>query len=105
VKTEDALMESPEADDDSDEPEPKENGSDAVERRVEKVMSDLREHGLVDENDEKAYDEKKVNRTLVLVFLTTVADMFPGLCRLSYRWTCILPTCELRLTLAITAQL
>lgn len=58
----DADMNSPEEED----PEPKESGSDAVERRVEKVLSDLREQGLVDVNDEKAYEEKKVRRYLFL---------------------------------------
>ncbi|KAJ2918266.1 hypothetical protein MD484_g2187, partial [Candolleomyces efflorescens] len=42
-----------------DEPEPKENGSEAVERRIEKVMSELREQGLVDVNNEKEYEERK----------------------------------------------
>ncbi|KAH9483110.1 Serrate RNA effector molecule-like protein [Psilocybe cubensis] len=42
------------------EPEPRESGSAAVERRIEKVMTDMREQGLVDANDEKAYREKKV---------------------------------------------
>lgn len=40
--------------------EPKERGSDAVERRIEKVMSELRDQGLVDVNDEQAYEERKV---------------------------------------------
>lgn len=43
-----------------EEPEPLERGSAAVERRVEKVMADLRDQGLIDINDEKAYEEKKV---------------------------------------------
>ncbi|KAF6762475.1 hypothetical protein DFP72DRAFT_956970 [Ephemerocybe angulata] len=43
-----------------EEEEPKENGSDAVERRVEKVMADLKEQGLVDVNDAKAYEERKI---------------------------------------------
>ena len=58
----DADMAAPEEED----PEPKENGSDAVERRVEKVLSDLREQGLVDVNDEKTYEEKKVRCYLFL---------------------------------------
>lgn len=52
----DANMPPPEDED----PEPKERGSDAVERRIEKVMSDMREQGLVDINDEKAFEAKKV---------------------------------------------
>jgi hypothetical protein len=43
-----------------DEPEPKENGSDAVERRIEKIMTDLREQGHVDGNDKNAYEARKV---------------------------------------------
>lgn len=60
MKKEDAdtTMASP-ADED-EESEPKERGSDAVERRIEKVMTDLREQGVIDVNDEKAYEEKKV---------------------------------------------
>ena len=48
------------ADPDDDDPEPKEKGSDAVERRIEKVMSELCDQGLVDVHDEKAYEAKKV---------------------------------------------
>jgi hypothetical protein len=43
-----------------DEEEPKERGSDAVERRIEKIMSEIRDQGLVDVNDEKAFQAKKV---------------------------------------------
>lgn len=46
--------------------EPKESGSSAVEQRIEKVMSDIREHGLIVEKDEKAYEEKKVKKYLSL---------------------------------------
>jgi len=54
----DATMAAP--GDEDEESEPKERGSDAVERRIEKVMADLRELGVIDVNDEKAYEEKKV---------------------------------------------
>ena len=43
-----------------EEEEPKERGSDAVERRIEKFISDMRDQGLVDVNDEKVFKEKKV---------------------------------------------
>ncbi|KAG6816871.1 hypothetical protein H0H87_002192 [Tephrocybe sp. NHM501043] len=56
---EDSKMAAPQSDDVEEEPEPKENGSDAVEQRIEKVMSDMRELGLADESDVKAYEEKK----------------------------------------------
>ena len=54
----DAIMGAP--DDEDEEPEPKERGSDVVERRIEKIMADLREQGVIDVNDERAYEEKKV---------------------------------------------
>src|SRR5262245_1404858 len=40
-----------------EDPEPAENGSEAVERRIEKVMADLHNQGL----DDKAYNAKKVS--------------------------------------------
>lgn len=43
-----------------EDPEPKERGSRAVERRIEKVMADLCDQGLVDLTDEKAMEQKKV---------------------------------------------
>ncbi|EPT02795.1 hypothetical protein FOMPIDRAFT_1022699 [Fomitopsis schrenkii] len=42
-----------------EDPEPRERGSQAVERRIEKVMADLRDQGLVDSADEKALEQKK----------------------------------------------
>ena len=53
-----AMMLSNAVDDDL---EPKEKGSESVERRIEKVMSELRDRSLVDVSDEKAYEEKKVS--------------------------------------------
>lgn len=53
----------PSGDEDEEIPE---RGSDAVERRAEKIMSDLREQGTVDLNDENAYEIKKVTVTLDL---------------------------------------
>ena len=43
-----------------DDPEPREMGSEAVERRVEKVMADLQEQGAVDTSDERALEAKRV---------------------------------------------
>ena len=60
VKKEDPDATMAALDDEDEETEPKERGSDAVERRIEKVMADLREQGVVDVNDEKACEEKKV---------------------------------------------
>lgn len=54
----------PEFEEEDDDTEPKERGSDAVERRIEKCMADLRDQGLVDVNDEKVYEAKKVRTPL-----------------------------------------
>lgn len=43
-----------------DDPEPREMGSEAVERRIEKVMADLQEQGAVDTSDERALEAKRV---------------------------------------------
>ena len=55
----DSVMAAPEVPDE-EEPEPKERGSDAVERRIEKIMADMRSQGLVNVDDEKTYEAKKV---------------------------------------------
>jgi hypothetical protein len=47
-----------------DDPEPKERGSEAIERRIEKVVSELCDQGLVDVHDEKGYEAKKVSETI-----------------------------------------
>ncbi|KII96062.1 hypothetical protein PLICRDRAFT_694151 [Plicaturopsis crispa FD-325 SS-3] len=54
-----------------DDPEPSERGSVAVERRIEKIMADLVEQGLVDVNDDKALNAKKtvVSLDLYLAYL------------------------------------
>jgi hypothetical protein len=60
--TDSAEIASGSLDEDEDiEFEPKENGSDAVERRIEKVMSDLRDQNVVDIHNEKVYEAKKVS--------------------------------------------
>ncbi|KAJ7727954.1 hypothetical protein B0H16DRAFT_1383253 [Mycena metata] len=46
--------------------EPRDRGSEAVERRIEKVLADMRQQGLVDVNDEKAYEVKKTTVSLDL---------------------------------------
>ncbi|KAJ6516368.1 hypothetical protein C8R45DRAFT_1087446 [Mycena sanguinolenta] len=61
-----AMAPGGEDDADEEEPEPRERGSDAVERRVEKVMADLRAQELVDVNDDKAYEAKKTTVSLDL---------------------------------------
>ena len=52
----------PEPEYDEEEEEPRERGTDAVERRIETIMQNLQEQGLVDSSNEKAYEEKKVRR-------------------------------------------
>ena len=43
-----------------EEADPPESASEAVERRVEKIMSDIREQNLIDVNDDKAFEDRKV---------------------------------------------
>jgi hypothetical protein len=98
---EDVPMEgAAEEDAEEEEPEPRERGCDAVERRVEKIMADLRAQELVDVNDDKAYEMKKVRLRL--------SDINNGKLRcLDRRWsrsTCILRTCAQRSTRATTAR-
>lgn len=50
----------PPTDDEEVEPAPKERGSEAVERRINRVMTDIKEQGVIDASDEKAFKEKKV---------------------------------------------
>ncbi|KAI1789040.1 hypothetical protein LXA43DRAFT_1023033 [Ganoderma leucocontextum] len=57
VPNEDAPM--GDAADAEDDPEPREMGSEAVERHIEKVMADLQEQGAVDTSDEKALEAKR----------------------------------------------
>ncbi|KAI0824652.1 hypothetical protein BC628DRAFT_1377138 [Trametes gibbosa] len=57
VPTEDTTMGDAAAD--AEDPEPREMGSEAVERRVEKVLADLHEQGAVDTSDEKALETKR----------------------------------------------
>ncbi|KAI0939663.1 hypothetical protein AcV5_001002 [Taiwanofungus camphoratus] len=55
----DIVMTDAADDEDDDHIDPKEIGSDVIVRRVEKIMADMRDRGLVDANDEKAVAEKK----------------------------------------------
>lgn len=54
-----------------EEEEPQERGSDAVERRIEKVMAELRDQGLVDVGNEEAYETKRVPLIVFLTFSPT----------------------------------
>lgn len=98
-------MTAPETEEDDD-PEPKESGIDAVERRIEKVMSEMRDRGLIDVNDDAAYEAKKVKLKPLQFYmfsleLTRLVHCF----RRRSLLICILPTCGLRLTHAIIAPL
>ncbi|KIK65755.1 hypothetical protein GYMLUDRAFT_39277 [Collybiopsis luxurians FD-317 M1] len=53
-------------DGEEEEEEPPERGSDAVDRRIEKIMADMRDQGLVDLSDEEAYEAKKTEVSLDL---------------------------------------
>ncbi|GBE79351.1 hypothetical protein BKA93DRAFT_812571 [Sparassis latifolia] len=66
----DAIMSDAAAVEEED-PEPRERGSDAVERRIEKIMADIRDQGLVDASDEKGLEAKKtvVSLDLYLAYL------------------------------------
>jgi len=76
---EDAITAPPEESVEEEDPEPRECGSEAVERRVEKIMVDLREQGLVDVNNEREYIEKKVD--IFSFSFCEFADFY-----LIYRW-------------------
>lgn len=56
----DVAMTDGQTPEDEDDDEPKERGSDAVERRIEKIMSELQDQGAVDVNDDVAFQAKKV---------------------------------------------
>lgn len=88
-----------------DDAKPKENGSDAVERRIEKVMSEMRDRGLIDVNDDVAYEAKKVKLNLPVSICFAVTDVTCPLFRRRSLLICILPTCGLRLTHVIIALL
>ena len=63
LKTKGATNEPPPptTEDEGLDPEPRERGSEVVERRIEKVMADLREHGGLDFSDEKAVEDRRVS--------------------------------------------
>ena len=56
------------ASENNEDPEPKERGSEAVERRVEKIMTELRDQGLIDLSNEKVLEEKRVSDVLHMYF-------------------------------------
>lgn len=64
----------------SEDTEPKERGSEAVERRIEKVLAELRDHGLLDPNDEKAMEERRVCDPLVFKYSSADQSFTDGNC-------------------------
>lgn len=64
VEQQDAPMAT--TDVDEEDPEPRERGSDAVERRIEKVMADLREQNAIDFGDEKAVEDRRVRSEIAI---------------------------------------
>ena len=58
--TEDMLMVDSSLDQDPDEDAPKSRGSEAVERRIEKLISELKESGAADVMSEREFEAKKV---------------------------------------------
>ncbi|KAI0047290.1 hypothetical protein FA95DRAFT_1559257 [Auriscalpium vulgare] len=71
VAEDDVAMGMP--DDDLDEPDPKEDTAEAIQRRVEKVLDDIRESGGLEVNDESDLEVKKtvVTLDLYLAYLRT----------------------------------
>lgn len=106
---EDAAMSNTEEaqQEEEEEEEPAERGSEAVERRVEKVMADLREQGLIDANDERAHEIKKVsaggNRSYCHKFLIFGPYSRLACPRLLSHSTCTWPISGRRITHVTTA--
>lgn len=98
----DVSIPAPELD---EEEEPNERGSDAVDRRVEKIMSDLREQNLVDINDERAYENRKVSHSKYPELLQLIATRLRPSTRLSWPSICTSHTFAPRFTHASTAAL
>jgi hypothetical protein len=65
--TQDTLMANGSLDQDPDEDAPKSRGSEAVERRIEKVISELKESTGVDVMNEKEFEAKKVKFHLLSI--------------------------------------
>jgi hypothetical protein len=61
LKEDDSMADGQNSGEGDDNDEPKERGSEAVERRIEKIMAEMQDQGLVDINDEKALQAKKVH--------------------------------------------
>ena len=87
---------------DEEDPEPREMGSEAVERRAQKLVDDMREQGVFDGLDENATELKQV-RSRILQLLKR-SDSFTWTNRPWSRWICIWHIFVLHSTHAITAR-
>lgn len=56
-----------EVEEDPEDPEPKMRGAEAVEKRIEKVVQELKESGTVDVNDEVEFGIRKVRLDLLIL--------------------------------------
>jgi hypothetical protein len=82
VPQEDTIMAEPPQRTDSDaEDEPREKSGDVVERRIKKIMAELRESGTVDPDDEQEFDRRRVSCRLHPPFATFQSR--------TERWTCV----------------
>lgn len=91
---------SKEEEEEEEEEEPMEKGADAIERRVERILSDMREQGLIDLEDEADVAAKKVSR----LHIGPKFISYKYRSRRSSRWICISNTCAPRSTLVIIAH-
>ena len=126
----DTLMVDSNLDQDLDEDAPKSRGSEAVERRIEKVISELKESGAVELMNEREFESRKVKFHLLSIAARfPPSPLIPHIPRLRYtpldqetveltffcspyysyrmplHWTCTFHTFEQHLTHAFTARL
>lgn len=75
------------------EPEPRESGSTAVERRVERLLSDFRESGALDGDNEKALEAKKVRTPSRQLFAWVLTTHCRADCAILGFVPCLPPSC------------
>lgn len=84
--TEDTLMADSSLDQDPDEDGPKSRGSEAVEQRIEKLISELKENGVADVMSEKEFEAKKVKFHPLSVFACPATLPTPFTCLSSLQY-------------------
>lgn len=77
-----------EVEEDPEDPEPKMRGTEAVEKRIEKVIQELQESGTVDVNDEVEFGIKKVRLHLRFDPPSASRDVSLRACSPSLSWSC-----------------